>query len=222
METLTRVQKESLAMKLADMELFHGWRFCKDERQHLHQLVDWFNPQLNKIYVDCGCGRGTILRYLFDNHHGAGVGINIDKLQVKECLGKGVPTLEGSYTDINLPSDFADVVIFTESFCYADPDIILPEVNRLLRDTGEIWIKDFFFNGTAAQRKNLFSAWKYLFLRKEEWETFFFRNGFRLSWETFPAYTKHFHEAVSHMKLDNMDVYGADVFEFMLAKAVRI
>ena len=104
-------------------------------RPDLEIISDWVNP--NSRVLDLGCGDGTLLAHLSEQHNANGYGLEIEDSNITRCLSKGLNVLQ-----INLDEGLADFndkafdyVIMTQTLqAVSYPDRVLEEMLRVGRE----------------------------------------------------------------------------------------
>lgn len=207
METLKRLQQEQWLYLAAGARLFHFSRLHPNESVHLRMLMERFSPKKGGFYADFGCGIGTVMEYLEQCYEASTVGINLSPEQAEICLEKGLTVRLGSYVSTGLPRETVDAVLCFETFGYADPEQTLRECRRILKPRGQIWLKDIFFLGTDAQRKEVFKVWRYFFYRPDEMVALFRRCGFELHFKLFPGHIEHYLQIMASMQTAGIQAF---------------
>jgi len=104
-------------------------------RPDLNIITQWIKPG-SKV-LDLGCGDGTLLQYLQENHQATGYGLEIDPDNIAKCISAGINVIQ---TDLNVGlSDFDegsfDYVIMTQTLqAIQRPDLLLNEILRIGRE----------------------------------------------------------------------------------------
>lgn len=104
-------------------------------RPDLDIITRWIKPG-SKV-LDLGCGDGTLLQYLQENHQATGYGLEIDPDNIAKCISAGINVIQ---TDLNVGlSDFDedsfDYVIMTQTLqAIKRPDLLLNEILRIGRE----------------------------------------------------------------------------------------
>jgi len=104
-------------------------------RPDLDIITRWIQPG-SKV-LDLGCGDGTLLQYLQENHQATGYGLEIDPDNIAKCISAGINVIQ---TDLNAGlSDFDeesfDYVIMTQTLqAVKRPDLLLNEILRIGRE----------------------------------------------------------------------------------------
>ena len=104
-------------------------------RPDLDIITRWIQPG-SKV-LDLGCGDGTLLQYLQENHQATGYGLEIDPDNIAKCISAGINVIQ---TDLNVGlSDFDedsfDYVIMTQTLqAIKRPDLLLNEILRIGRE----------------------------------------------------------------------------------------
>lgn len=104
-------------------------------RPDLDIITRWIKP--GSRVLDLGCGDGTLLQYLQENHQASGYGLEIDPDNIAKCIRAGINVIQ---TDLNIGlSDFDegsfDYVIMTQTLqAIQRPDLLLNEILRIGRE----------------------------------------------------------------------------------------
>lgn len=104
-------------------------------RPDLEIISRWIKP--GSRVLDLGCGDGTLLQYLQENHQTTGYGLEIDPDNIAKCIQAGINVIQ---TDLNVGlSDFDkesfDYVIMTQTLqAIQRPDLLLNEILRIGRE----------------------------------------------------------------------------------------
>lgn len=169
MEALSILQADYALHKAAGFAFFHASRLHVDESVHVELLFGAFGDSRNKAFVDMGCGIGTAGHWVLSRGAKSYIGVNVEPRQVEVARNAGLQISQCSMAQTGLPDNSADVVLFLESLGYVDQRLALREAVRVLRNGGEIWIKDFcLFPGNPVEA--LQQAWGYKFLDSGDWE----------------------------------------------------
>lgn len=107
----------------------------KDLRFDLRAVADWIKP--NSRVLDLGCGDGSLLRYLFESRQVTGYGLEIDSVNVSQCVRNRVNVIQ-SDLDAGLSefdNDSFDYVVMTQTLqAVRYPDWLLGEMLRVGRE----------------------------------------------------------------------------------------
>ncbi|WP_460993293.1 class I SAM-dependent methyltransferase, partial [Staphylococcus aureus] len=77
---------------------------------------EMFKLSKNAIIVDVGCGYGNLLKTLKERGYKKLIGVEPDSICRNACLKDGLDVREGTISNTNLPSSYADVVIVNQVF----------------------------------------------------------------------------------------------------------
>lgn len=84
--------------------------------------------------LDVGCGDGTLLKWLRDEKHVDGRGIEIDQVQVNQAISAGIPVIQGDVdSDLpHYPAGAYDYVILSQTLqAMKDPRAVLLDLVRI-------------------------------------------------------------------------------------------
>ena len=104
-------------------------------RPDLDIITRWIQPG-SKV-LDLGCGDGTLLQYLQENHQATGYGLEIDPDNIAKCISAGINVIQ---TDLNaglsgFDEESFDYVIMTQTLqAVKRPDLLLNEILRIGRE----------------------------------------------------------------------------------------
>ena len=114
--------KENLALNDSD-----------DLRADLAIIADWIKED-SKV-LDLGCGDGTLLAYLRDEHNVLGYGLEISPFNVEDCVDKNINVIQADLND-GLKAYFTDAsfdcVIMSQTLQATEkPDELIEEMLRV-------------------------------------------------------------------------------------------
>jgi ubiquinone/menaquinone biosynthesis C-methylase UbiE len=121
------------------------------ERHHgYHQLIDELELQLIRQYgkgrdvFEAGCGTGLLLREAAQVARSA-VGLDLSRGMLGAAHGRGLRVVQGSLTDVPLPSNSMDLVYSMKVLAHIPPiQQALAELARLVRPGGHLLLE--FYN----------------------------------------------------------------------------
>ena len=88
----------------------------------------------NTRVLDVGCGDGTLMEFLKDNNVIDRRGIEISKINVQKCIGKGLTVIEGdAEKDLSqFPDGSFDLVILSQTLqAFFNPEKVISELLRV-------------------------------------------------------------------------------------------
>ena len=88
----------------------------------------------NTRVLDVGCGDGTLMEFLKDNNKIDIRGIEISKINVQKCIGKGLTVIEGdAEKDLSqFPDGSFDFVILSQTLqAFLNPEKVISELLRV-------------------------------------------------------------------------------------------
>ena len=88
----------------------------------------------NTRVLDVGCGDGTLMEFLKDNNEIDIRGIEISKINVQKCIGKGLTVIEGdAEKDLSqFPDGSFDFVILSQTLqAFLNPEKVISELLRV-------------------------------------------------------------------------------------------
>ena len=121
------------------------------ERHHgYHQLIDELELQLIRQYgkgrdvFEAGCGTGLLLRQAAQVARSA-VGLDLSRGMLGAARGRGLRVVQGSLTEVPLPSESVDLVYSMKVLAHIPPiQPALAELARLVRPGGHLLLE--FYN----------------------------------------------------------------------------
>jgi len=121
------------------------------ERHHgYHRLIDELELQLIRKYgagrdvFEAGCGTGLLLREAARVARSA-VGLDLSRGMLGPAQGRGLRVVQGSLTDVPLPSASVDLVYSMKVLAHVPPiERALHELGRLVRPGGHLLLE--FYN----------------------------------------------------------------------------
>lgn len=122
--------------------LFIAYMMGNDERSHIAEYVKIFQPY--GTIVDMGCGVGTtgelIKEFVPESKT---INVTNSEFQANYMAKHGRYFIQSDYHDTGLANEVADCVMFNESFGYGNPEVLMAESSRILKDGGFLLMKDF-------------------------------------------------------------------------------
>jgi ubiquinone/menaquinone biosynthesis C-methylase UbiE len=121
------------------------------QRHHgYHRLIDELELQLIRRYgegrdvFEAGCGTGLLLREAARSARSA-VGLDLSRGMLRAAHGRGLRVVQGSLTDVPLPSASVDLVYSMKVLAHIPPiERALAELARLVRPGGHLLLE--FYN----------------------------------------------------------------------------
>jgi len=131
--------------------------------EHARSLYDYVikttNQYRHESVLDVGCGTGKVLSEILKEKDVQGSGIDLSEEMVKvavERLGAGADVRCGDSEHLPWKDHSFDVVLCIDSFHhYPRPQMVLAEMNRVLRSGGKIIIADLWFPSPVRQIANV-------------------------------------------------------------------
>ena len=124
------------------IKLFVGQMFGPDERSHMEAYCNIFQP--SGTIIDMGGGIGETGAWIKTfNPSSRTISITNSKVQAEHMRDLGREYLLTDFHETEIPDEFADCVMFNESFGYGDPERLMQEATRVLKVDGYVLIKDF-------------------------------------------------------------------------------
>lgn len=124
------------------IRLFVAHMIGDDERSHIAEYVQIFQP--HGTIVDMGCGIGEtgalIKEFVPDSQT---INVTNSAFQANYMMTNGRYFIQADYHDTGLENGIADCVMFNESFGYGDPEKLMAESSRILKDGGFLLMKEF-------------------------------------------------------------------------------
>ena len=121
------------------------------ERHHgYHRMIDELELQLIRQYgrgrdvFEAGCGTGLLLR---EARHVArsAIGLDLSRGMLRAAHGRGLRVVQGSLTDVPLPSESVDLVYSMKVLAHIPPiEQAMVELARLVRPGGHLLLE--FYN----------------------------------------------------------------------------
>ncbi len=137
-------------------------------RADLLAIERWITPETQVL--DLGCGDGALLDYLQRHKKVQGYGLEIDAVNIEQCINRGVNVIEQNLDEglSNFSQDQFDTVIMTQALqAVKNPQQLLQEMMRIAQ-RGIITFPNFaywrirlqlLFNGRMPMSKSLPYHW---------------------------------------------------------------
>jgi SAM-dependent methyltransferase len=105
------------------------------------EAVDWLLPVRRDVVVDLAAGTGLLTRALAGKA-GHVIAVEPDERMrsVLQARSGAVEVISGRGEAIPLPDESADAVFVSSAWHWMDPDVVVPEVGRVLRDGGRFGV----------------------------------------------------------------------------------
>lgn len=124
------------------MGLFIAHMMGDNERSHVEEYVKIFQPY--GTIVDMGCGVGEtgelIKEFVPDSRT---INVTNSAAQAHHMVKRGRYFVQSDYHDTGLENEIADCVMFNESFGYGNPEALMAESARILKEGGFLLMKEF-------------------------------------------------------------------------------
>jgi methionine biosynthesis protein MetW len=101
-------------------------------RPDLEIIQHWIEP--NSRVLDLGCGDGSLLHYLKKIKNVSDIGLEIDPLNIEQCLARGVNVIEQNLNHglSNFRNASFDTVLLTQTLqALSRPDLLIDEMLRI-------------------------------------------------------------------------------------------
>lgn len=101
-------------------------------RQDLGIIAQWVQP--HSQVLDLGCGSGILLKYLKEEKHASGYGLEIDADKITQCVANGVNVIEQDLDQglSNFKDNSMHTVIMTQALQAVErPDLLVDEMLRI-------------------------------------------------------------------------------------------
>jgi len=124
------------------IKLFVSQMFGPDEPSHMEAYVNLFQPY--GTIVDMGCGIGETGAWIkkFDPLSRT-INVTNSEFQAEYMRDLGREYVLSDFHETGIPDEFADCVMFNESFGYGNPEALMQEASRILKVNGFVFIMDF-------------------------------------------------------------------------------
>lgn len=112
------------------------------EQRRRECILPMINKNINEKILDVACGTGYYLQLLSNNEC---VGSDISEKMIKRCREKGLKNvLVGNYEVLPFGNNIFDIVLCINAFQHTkNPDKVLNEINRVVKEDGEIILTYF-------------------------------------------------------------------------------
>lgn len=167
------------------IKLFQHNLFGETELEHVHVYCGICAP--NGLILDLGCGigeMGHLISQLIPNTHTINVTNSVVQCEYMTKIQRTNVLVD--YHNTNLPSAIADTVMFNESFGYGDIESLLKEASRLLKNKGQLIIKDFS-HSKPFLHDSYFKSWEYTVHETSKFITIAEQNSLRLEFIVRPT-----------------------------------
>ena len=124
------------------IKLFVSQMFGPDEPSHMEAYVKLFQPYGTIIDMGGGIGEtGAWIKHF--NPSSRTISVTNSKVQASYMSDLGREHVLADFHETGIPDDFADCVMFNQSFGYGNPEKLMEEVSRILKVNGFAFIMDF-------------------------------------------------------------------------------
>ncbi|SFD23618.1 class I SAM-dependent methyltransferase [Clostridium uliginosum] len=139
--------------------IYDSTYYGKHAKKLYNSVVEEINGFKCRKILDVGCGTGTVLSILSkkDSICLAGIDLSKDMLNIaRQKLNKNVELKIGDSEQLPWYNDIFDAIICTDSFHhYPEPEKVLSEMARVLKDKGHLVIGDPWMISPLRQVFNL-------------------------------------------------------------------
>lgn len=124
------------------IKLFVAQMFGPDEQSHMEAYINIFQP--SGTIIDMGSGIGETGAWIkkFDPSSRT-INVTSSEVQAHYMRDIGREYVLTDFHDTGIPDEFADFVMFNESFGYGNPEKLMQEASRILKTNGFLIVKDF-------------------------------------------------------------------------------
>lgn len=124
------------------MNLFIAHMMGDDERSHIEEYVKIFQPHGTIVDMGCGIGEtGELIKEFVPSSRT--INVTNSSAQADYMVKHGRYFIQLDYHDTGLANDIADCVMFNESFGYGNPEALMAESARILKEGGFLLMKEF-------------------------------------------------------------------------------
>lgn len=211
-------------------ELIEAFR-TKDDQDVLEYYIDSARLENGQSIVDAGCGVCGASAYFAERLNLQIDALTISQIQVersienlekKKLIGK-VLVQKGDYHHLSnyFNNDYYDRVLFIESLGHSiNPEKVIAESYKILKNGGYIYIKDFFKkvsnNSTFLNRcnyvvKNINSIYKYNTLDLEKTIANLRKVGFEIEIIKKPTFIDNVDVRLEFESKNNINIFGKEV-----------
>jgi len=122
--------------------LIEGFKFFKDRNKHLQKIAQLADIKPGLTVLDCGCGFGTLIKFLDLNYPGTYIGITLNDYHIKNKQHHN--NYKRNFENLSIiKTKSIDRVLFIESFSHAfNKGKVLKEIRRVLKKDGKVLILD--------------------------------------------------------------------------------
>lgn len=177
--------------------MFIATRLAPSEQEHAIAYYQFMQPKHSAVIVDMGSGIGEHGEWFRAIDSSLRI-INIvnDSSLMDIMKSSGRPCIYASYVETGLPDQCADIVMFNESLGYEPLNQGFREAARILKDGGEVIIKDFSIVDPLMSGFTL-DNWEYRINKDDEIIAEAANHGLSIHTLIHPAvYIKHWYDMI--------------------------
>lgn len=125
-----------------NLKLFQCWLLSNTEEEHVKIFCGLIQPY--GTVIDMGSGVGNMGKMMQEYCSGIEKVINITNsdVQIAHMNNNNLNCIYTDYEYVPLEDETADLIMFNESFGYGNPENLIKESARLLKQNGSLVIKD--------------------------------------------------------------------------------
>lgn len=149
--------------------------FYGSQREHVLRHLELMNPPHGAHIVDAGSGIGEVARIMHEARPDLTFTlVNVSKYQLDMSpRGDAFHYWLADFTASQLPSGFADVVMFNSALCQMPINQALSEARRVLKDGGQLFVSDIAID-QFREIPDLYAT----FMPADQWQEVIERHGF--------------------------------------------
>lgn len=124
------------------LKLFVAHMMGDDERSHIEEYVKIFQPYGTIVDMGSGIGEtGELIKEFVPQS--TTINVTNSAAQANYMAQSGRRFVMADYHDTGLDDSIADCVMFNEAFGYGDPEKLMAESSRILKENGFLLMKEF-------------------------------------------------------------------------------